>query len=44
MEAITEEFLDLFERKSHAMIVTMNSDGIPHRIAVWVDYDGEPGE
>lgn len=40
-ERIPETFLDLFEKKSFAHLVTLMSGGTPHVTPVWIGYDGE---
>lgn len=38
--AIPESTLDLFERPLLCALSTINPDGQPHSVPVWVDYDG----
>jgi PPOX class probable F420-dependent enzyme len=40
MEAIPEEYRDLFERKAFANFATVMPDGTPQVTPVWVGYDG----
>jgi PPOX class probable F420-dependent enzyme len=37
---IPERFLDLFEKKAFANLVTLMADGSPQVTPVWVDFDG----
>ncbi len=39
--AISEEFLDLFQKRTFAHLATQMADGTPHVTSVWVDYDGK---
>ena len=39
-EVIPERFLDLFEKKAFANLVTLMADGSPQVTPVWVDFDG----
>jgi PPOX class probable F420-dependent enzyme len=41
MDAISEEFVDLFEGTAHGVIATINPDGTPHQSVVWVDHDDD---
>jgi PPOX class probable F420-dependent enzyme len=38
---ITENFHDLFTRPLLCAVTTINPDGQPHTVPVWVDFDGE---
>ena len=38
---IPEQFHDLFTRPILAALTTINPDGQPHTVPVWVDFDGE---
>ncbi len=38
---IPEKFHDLFSRPLLCGLTTINSDGQPHSVPVWCDYDGE---
>lgn len=38
---IPENFHDLFNRPILAAFTTINPDGQPHTVPVWIDYDGE---
>ena len=37
---IPDQFLDLFQKRAFAHLVTLMPDGSPHVSPVWVDYDG----
>jgi len=37
---ITENFHDLFTRPILAALTTVNPDGQPHTVPVWIDFDG----
>ena len=39
-DVIPERFLDLFEKKAFANLVTLMADGSPQVTPVWVDFDG----
>ncbi|WP_132057752.1 PPOX class F420-dependent oxidoreductase [Halorussus amylolyticus] len=41
MDAIPEEFGDLFERQTFASFATVMGDGTPQVTPVWIDIDGE---
>jgi PPOX class probable F420-dependent enzyme len=38
--AISEKFLDLFQKKAFAQLATLMPDGSPHVSPVWCEYDG----
>lgn len=38
---VAEKFHDLLERRILCALTTINPDGQPHTVPVWVDYDGE---
>ena len=38
---IPEKFHDLFSRPILAALTTLNSNGQPHTVPVWCDFDGE---
>ena len=38
---ITENFHDLFTRPLLCAVTTINPNGQPHTVPVWVDFDGE---
>jgi len=40
MAAVSEKFLDLFQKKAFAQLATLMPDGSPHVAPVWCDYDG----
>ena len=40
-QAIPEEYLDLFEKRSYGHLATLMPDGSPQVTPVWIDYDGE---
>jgi PPOX class probable F420-dependent enzyme len=40
MAAISENYLDLFNKKAFAQVATLMPDGSPHVSPVWCDYDG----
>lgn len=39
-KVIPEKYLDLFEKKTFANLVTLMPDGSPQVTPVWVDFDG----
>ena len=39
--AIPEKFLDLFQKKAFANLVTLMPSGSPQVTPIWCDYDGE---
>lgn len=39
--AIEEKYHDLFNRHLLCALTTINPDGQPHSVPVWVDFDGE---
>lgn len=41
MDAVPEEFRDLFERETFAHLTTLMPDGSPHAVPVWIDADGD---
>ncbi len=40
MTGISQQYLDLFQKKAFAHLATINSDGTPQVTPVWVDFDG----
>jgi PPOX class probable F420-dependent enzyme len=40
-QSISDEYLDLFEKKAFAHVATVMPDGKPQVTPVWVDFDGE---
>jgi len=38
---ISNDFLDLFQKRTFAHLATLMPDGTPHVTPVWVDYDGQ---
>lgn len=41
MDAVPEEFRDLFEKETFAHFTTLMPDGSPHAVPVWIDIDGD---
>jgi PPOX class probable F420-dependent enzyme len=41
MTKISDDYRDLFERKTFAHVATVMPDGTPHVTPVWIDYDAE---
>ena len=39
-QTIPEKFLDLFQKRAFAHLVTLMPDGSPHVTPMWVDFDG----
>ena len=40
MDAIPKNYVDLFDKKAYAHLVTLNADGSPQVTPVWFDHDG----
>jgi PPOX class probable F420-dependent enzyme len=40
-QVIPEKFLDLFQKKAFAHLVTLMPDGSPQSTPVWCDFDGQ---